>query len=230
MENKLTDIIKEETRNHLILNEKNIGRRKKLQRINETSFHGKTLISVDIQPEYEDWINFSLSNWAEFINTNAENNRLVFLYNGADTLGMISEYEYINWLFDLGVQENVLQDITFYDKGYAFFRTCMDANIDEDNIVDLVQYMIKNNIYDSREIDEDMWNDYIQTTEHDQEDVRELLENADEMVSIPDLMDFLKNYSNIVVFGGGIEECLKEVEISLLALNKNYDIVDKYCY
>ena len=79
-------------------------------------------------------------------------------------------------------------------------------------------------------INEEMWNDYIETTEHDQEELRELLENADNMVTIPDLMDFLKYFSNIVLFGGGINECLKEVEIALLALNKNYDILNKYTY
>ena len=230
MESKLQNIINEEIRNQYILNEKNIGRRKQLQRINETSFQGKTLISVDIQPEYQDWIGFNLGDWAEFINTSAENNRLVFLYNGADSLGMVSEYEYIDWLLDLGVEEDVLQNINFYDKGYAFFRYCMDSNIDEDNIVDLIQYMINNNINDSRDIDEEMWNDYMETTQHDQEEVRELLENAGDMIHIPDLMSFLKNHSNIVLFGGGINECLKEVEIALLALNKNYDILNQYTY
>jgi len=230
MASNIKNIINEEVRNQFILNERNVGRRKKLQTINEEIFQGKTLISVDIQPEYEKWITFNLGDWVEFINSNAENNRIVFLYNGAETLAMVDENEYRYWLFDLGIEEDVLDHAKFYDKGYAFFRYCMDSNIDVDNIVDLVQYMINNNINDSREIDEDMWNDYIQTTEHDQEDVRELLENADDMINVPDLMDFLKYFSNIVVFGGGINECLKEVEIALLALNKNYDILNQYTY
>lgn len=228
--NNLNKIINEEVRNQFILNERNVGRRKQLQTITENTLQGKTLISVDIQPEYENWITFNLSDWVNFINRNAYDNRIVLLYNGADTLGMVSEGEYINWLFELGVEEEVINHAIFYDKGYAFFRTCMDSNINMDNIVDLVQYMINNDITDSNDIDEDMWNDYIQTTQHNQEEVRELLENADNMISVPDLMDFLKNYSNIVVFGGGINECLKEVEIALLALNKNYDILNQYTY
>jgi len=106
----------------------------------------------------------------------------------------------------------------------------MDNSIDEDNIVDLVKYMIKHDINDSRDIDEDMWNDYMEETNHSQEDVRDLLENADDMINIPDLMDFLKKYSNIVLTGGGINECLKEVEIALLSLDKPYNTLSKFVY
>lgn len=204
--------------------------KKKLRIIKEEYLQGKTIINVDIQPEYKNYISFGLSKWIQFLNQNANNNRIIFLYNGEDTLGMVSEYDYKNFLLDLGLDEDVLDNAIFYDKGYAFFRYCMDNSIDEDNIVDLVKFMIQNDINDSREIDEDMWNDYMQQTNHSQEDVRELLENAGDMINIPDLMDFLKNYSNIVLLGGGINECLKEVEIALLALNKNFNTLKQFTY
>ena len=204
--------------------------KKKLRIIKEEYLQGKTIINVDIQPEYKNYISFGLSKWIQFLNQNANNNRIIFLYNGEDTLGMVSEYDYKNFLLDLGLDEDVLENAIFYDKGYAFFRYCMDNSIDEDNIVDLVKFMIQNDINDSREIDEDMWNDYMQQTNHSQEDVRELLENAGDMINIPDLMDFLKNYSNIVLLGGGINECLKEVEIALLSLNKNYNTLKQFTY
>ena len=198
--------------------------------INESKLNGKTIINVDIQPEYENWVSFNLNEWVGFINQNADVNDIVFLYNGADTLGMINEYSYKEWLINLGIDEDVIYNATFYDKGYAFFRYCLDNSIDEDNIVDLIKYMVKHNINDSRDIDEDMWNNYMEETNHDQEDVRELLENAGDMINIPDLMDFIKKYSNIVLTGGGINECLKEVEIALLALNKEFTILNKYTY
>jgi len=51
------------------------------------------------------------------------------------------------------------------------------------------------------------------------------------MINIPDLMDFLKKYgTKIILCGGGIRECLKEVEIALMALDKNYNILTKYTY
>lgn len=106
----------------------------------------------------------------------------------------------------------------------------MDNSIDEDNIVDLVKYTIRHNINDSRDIDEDMWDNYMEETNHDQQDVRDLLENAGDMINIPDLMDFLKRYSNIILTGGGINECLKEVEIALLSLDKTYYTLSKFVY
>jgi hypothetical protein len=211
------------------LNEQRIITKNKKQ-INEERLNGKTIINVDIQPEYKSYITFNLNEWVKFINNSAALNNIVFLYNGADTLGMISESDYYMWLSELGIEEDVLNNATFYDKGYAFFRYCIDNNIDENNIIDLIKFMIKNNINDSRDIDEEMWNNFMEDTNHTKSEVRDLLENADDMINIPDLMDFLQNYSNIVLTGGGINECLKEVELALLALNKNFNILSKFTY
>jgi len=221
---KINKIIRE-----CINENKNINK-KQLRLINENEFSNKTIINVDIQPEYQNWISFNLNNWVNFINQNGEQNNIVFLYNGADTMGMVEEYEFQNWLIELGIDENIIENATFYDKGYAFFRYCMDNSIDEDNIVDLVKYMVKHSITDSREIDNEMWDNFMSETNHTLQDVRELLENADDMINIPDLMDFLSNYSNIVLTGGGINECLKEVEIALLALDKPYNILSHFTY
>jgi hypothetical protein len=203
--------------------------RKQSRTLTEATLNGKTIINVDIQPEYQSAISF-IDEWVNFINESDENNRIVFLYNGQDTLGMVSESDYINWLFDLGVDEDVINNAIFYDKGYAFFRYCLDNSIDEDAIVDLVKYMLTNDITDSRDIDEDMWNDFMNTTDHSRQDVRDLLENADDLINIPDLMDFLQNKNNITLTGGGINECLKEVEIALLALDKPYSIISEFTY
>jgi hypothetical protein len=203
--------------------------RKQSRTLTETTLNGKTIINVDIQPEYQSYISF-IDEWVNFINQSAENNRIIFLYNGQDTLGMVSESDYINWLHDLGIDEDVINNAIFYDKGYAFFRYCMDNSIDEDAIVDLVKYMLTNDINDSRDIDEDMWNDFMNTTDHSRQDVRDLLENADDLINIPDLMDFLQNKNNITLTGGGINQCLKEVEIALLALDKPYSIISEFTY
>lgn len=198
--------------------------------LTEQAFNGKTIINVDIQPEYESYLSFNLHSWIEFLNHASNNNQIVFLFNGADTLGMISESDYRMWLLENGLDEYVLDTAVFYDKGYAFFRYCMDSGIDEDSIVDLVKFMMNNDINDSRDIDEEMWNDFMVQTNHDKSDVRDLLEHADDMIHIPDLMEFLKNYNNIVLTGGGINECLKEVEIALMALNKPYNMYSKFTY
>ena len=215
------------------INENTHFNKQKSRLITESKVQGKTIINVDIQPEYKSYISFNLREWVNFINQNAALNDVVFLYNGADTLGMIDEHSFKEWLVDLGVDEDVVYNATFYDKGYAFFRYCMDSNIDERAISNLVKFMIKNNINDSRDITSDFWNEF--RNEYKEDDystgeLRDLLENAGDMINIPDLMDFLKNYSNIVLTGGGINECLKEVEIALMSLDKNYNVLSEFVY
>lgn len=208
----------------------NINNPKKKRMLYESRVSGKTIINVDIQPEYEKWISFNLSEWVNFINTNAALNKIIFLYNGAESLGMISESDYQMWLIDLGIEEDVINEAIFYDKGYAFFRYCMDNSIDENDVAQLVRFMISHNINDSREIDEEMWNQFMEATNNSLEEIRGLLENADHMISIPELMDFLNSFSNIVLTGGGINECLKEVEIALLAMEKPFNILSDFTY
>jgi len=190
---------------------------------------GKTIVNVDIQPEYESGFGFQYE-WANFLNEASESNTIVFLFNGEDTLDMISENDYRMWLEDLGVEPDVVDQATFYDKGYAFFRYCMDERVDDDLIVDFVRYMYNNDINDSRDLDEETWNKYVEWSNFDANEIRELLEYSDEMIHIPDLMEYLINLDNIVLTGGGINECLKEVEISLDALQKSYTHINKYTY
>lgn len=189
-------------------------------------------MSIDIQPEYQSGFGFDLREYLRFLNKNIDKmNSLTFFYNGADTIGMISEQEYQFWLYENGLKERTMESVRFYDKGYAFFRSCMDSGHDEEEIVNLVKYMVQNNINDSRDIDEEMWNGFMAAYGYDSSDVRDFLEPAQDCINIPDLMDFLKNYGGkLVLCGGGINECFKEVEIALTALGKNYNVLTKYTY
>jgi hypothetical protein len=196
-----------------------------------------TIINVDIQPEYEKYARekgFNIHKWVNYVNEKYESgNKIIFLYNGHDTLDMVTEYDYKNWLIDLGLNEDIIDQAIFYDKGYAFFRYCIDSNIDKNSIADIVRFMYQNNITDSRDINSNFWNkfrkeypdDYYSTGE-----LRNLLENSSDMISIPELMDFIKKYSDIILLGGGIDECLKEVEIALIALNKSYEVEHDFTY
>jgi hypothetical protein len=104
----------------------------------------------------------------------------------------------------------------------------MDSNIDEDQIVKLVKYMMSMNVHDSRDLDEEFWNGFVER--YGNEDIRELLEFSGDAINIPDLMDFLEDYRGIVLCGGGINECLKEVETALNALEKPYNVLTEYTY
>jgi hypothetical protein len=196
------------------------------------SFSGKTFISVDIQPEYEKSFGFKTHQYISFLSEiYDEVNQLVFLYNGVDTLGMISEFDYKTWLIENGLSEEILESSIFYDKGYAFFRYCMDSGIDEDSVSNFVRFMYENDIHDSRDLDRNAWAQYLrQYRKIDKKEVYNLLKTSGDSVHIPDLMDFLKRFNNVVLTGGGVNECLKEVEIAFKALNKPYSVYSKFIY
>ena len=130
------------------------------------------------------------------------------------------------------VKKRQLDVCTFYDKGYAFFRYCMDNSLDDRVIANFVRFMYDNDIRDSRDMDREMWAKYLrQYRRTDKKEAYDLLKVSDDCVHIPDLMDFLRRYSSgILLTGGGVNECLKEVEIALLALNKSYSLYKPFVY
>jgi hypothetical protein len=195
----------------------------------------KILLSVDIQPEYyyksskyggfRDEI---LKGFIKSLNSKKYHKKIV-LYNGYDTLGMINENDYRGWIIDNGLRNE--NNITFYDKGYAFFRFCIDSGISENNIVAIVKYMYENDISDSRDIkDTNSWDDFIE--KYNKSEIRELLEDAGDCIHIPDLMRVLEDLKgdDIDLIGGGRGECLKEVEIALMALNIPYKRIENLIY
>lgn len=190
---------------------------------------GKHLIVVDIQPEYSNWMGNVGKELMQYINQNySQLSNLTFLYNGEETLGMINEYDYRDWLIDMGLDEEIVDNVALYDKGYAFFRNCMDRGGDEQGLVNLVKFMIAHDINDSRELDENFWNSYVE--QYGNKDIRELMEDSDDCINIPDLMSFLEPFNNVVLVGGGINECLREVELAMDALDKNYETWNKFTY
>jgi hypothetical protein len=210
----------------------NILRRKlvKESRIVEAdSFKGKDIISVDIQQEYQSYFTFKPSDWGRFLTKNWEGNNIVFLYNG-ESMGMTDEGGYKDWLLNY-IDYELLEDATYYDKGYAYFRFCMDEGIDDRLTVDLIRFMVEKNVTDSRDLNKEMWDEFMASNPRaDKQSIRDLIEVADDMVWVPEVMEELKQYNNPVVMGGGINECLKEVELALMALNKPYTIYKKFTY
>lgn len=201
------------------------------ERFGEVNLKNKDIVSVDIQEAYEDYITFDLYEWTEFINRNYMYNNITFLYNGYDTLGMVKEMDYKMWLMEIGVNEEVIRMSDFYDKGYGYFRYCMDSDIDEDLIVKLVQFMYINDINDSRDITDNMWSRFANDNGVESYDIQDLLQYSEDILSIPELMEYkLKYKNNIALCGGGLNECLKEVELALKGLKKDYETIDEYTY
>lgn len=199
-------------------------------KLNEKTSNGITYIVCDIQPEYEDYLSFVMRDFTKFLNKNHRKyDRIIFLYNGQDTMGMVSEKDLIQWYVNNGLSKNVLANAVFYDKGYAFFRYCIDNNISDEDTAALIRFMYDEKINDSRDIPEEVWEEFIK--KYNKEDVKELLYQCNEMVNIPDLMTQLHPIStDIILTGGSLEECLKEVEIALMALEKEYTIDNNWTF
>lgn len=197
--------------------------------LTEDSVDGKHLVIVDVQPAYQDGFSYWLDEFVDFLNTNYHRfSRITFLFNGPD-LGFPEEHEYRMWWEENELDYDIINNSHFYDKGYAFFRSCMDMGGDEEGIVNLVKFMISKDINDSRDLDDgSFWDEFINIYGND--DIRELMEFSDDCISIPELMSELQHYNNIVLCGGGANECLKEVEIALDALDKPYNHIQRFVY
>lgn len=196
----------------------------------ESAFNGKELIVVDIQPEYEKSFRFKPYQFTEFLNQHAtEFSSITLLYNGPD-LGMVSESEYAMWLVENGLEEDVLSSIKFFEKGYAFFRNVMDAGVDHDEIVHVIAFMAKNDINDSRDLSEELWNEFSASFPNDS-DIIEYLKDNEDAIFIPELINELDNSTQTpLVMGGGKDECLAEVLIVLKYLGRNYSLINQFVY
>ncbi|MFW6046283.1 MAG: hypothetical protein ACOCP4_00570 [Candidatus Woesearchaeota archaeon] len=49
-------------------------------------------------------------------------------------------------MLDYDFPEEKFDDIYFYDKGYGFFRSWMDMEIDNDKLQKVIRYMVNNRI------------------------------------------------------------------------------------
>ena len=119
--------------------------------------------------------------------------------------------------------EDKIDDITFIDKGYGFFRSWMDMDVDEDTTIEVIRYMLKNDMSDSRELEEDE----LEELTGDEYDA----DMGNDPLSILDIpLTLLKRFNNSNIVGGAANECLAEVVLFLDALNIKYNTVRKFIY
>lgn len=182
---------------------------------------GQNLIIVDIQPSYKKAIKFSIESFCEHL-IEEDYNKILYLYNGPD-LGMENSDEIMNFLIEEGLEydeEKVEQmpHMTFYEKGYAFYRDMMDSGYDYKDIVKLIKYMISKKYNTSEDLGENEWI------------TLKIDDPSPNRIFIPDVLDELKKYNNIVLCGGGKNECLAEIEICLDVLGKPYTLLNKFVY
>lgn len=188
-------------------------------------------IIVDIQPEYQQAIRFNLNEFAIYLTKLINNNKkILYYYNGPDTLGMSSKEEIIHWLLETYNFENyeeqyeelytiLYNNIIWIDKSYGFLRDFIDSGIDDATIVKIIRYMAVNRIYSSNEINHE---EMLKITD---EDLR-----RNEINLPPFRIDLLKQFSGSYIMGGGINECLKEIQLIMNAFNIKYTTFQKFVY
>lgn len=183
------------------------------------------LISIDIQPAYERYCSRIMRNFVNFLNTHKGD--VYFYYNGSD-VGIDDNPESITyWLMEHGVNEEVFDRIIFREKYYAFFRNFMDAGMDRHELIKIIRYMVINGITDSRDVDEEKWQEILGNKFNEFEN---LLTGGDN-IHLPDIsIKELKTLSGCYLCGGGKDECLSEFRFLLESFNIKYTLIKSLIY
>lgn len=182
-----------------------------------------TLVIVDIQPAYESYISFDMYDFCQMLNESDYHN-ILYLYNGPD-LGFENFDEIKYWLYEHELNEDVGENMVGFEKNYAFFRDLMDAGY-SDEALSLGKYMLKNDITDSRGIDDEIIDELV----GDEEELANNLKTGGYSMHMPDVMEILEKIRNPIFVGGGEEECLSEVLLGMKMLEKPYSVNREWIY
>lgn len=196
----------------------------RLYEILTESIYNRPLVVVDVQPAYSSAFDFA-PELANYINrrtcetlmyVNAEDT-----YTTEDTIMDIKE-----WWFENGMNEDVINELTFYDKGYGNLREAIDSGADDADIVAVIREMFRQGVTDSRML---FGEDYEKQQEVFGEDNMYWIDAG---ISIMELngYDNLKRMSPFYLCGGGENECLKEVTLMCNALNIKYKLISEFVY
>lgn len=178
----------------------------------------ETIVSVDIQPIYEKWIKFSMYEYCDYINKKSKTHDVILYFNNFDKR---DEEQFIDWLLEYELEEEALNRVTIIGKTYGFIKSGCDTH-GEGLVEELLEYMVENKIYDSRNIKE---SDLFQIT-------GEEFDSENEPIFIPDdILEVINNIKGKILFlGGGREECLREIEIIARILGKKYRFHPEFTY
>jgi hypothetical protein len=192
--------------------------------------YSETLVVIDIQPSYSHCFSFQ-HKFQEYLEENEFKN-IIWFYNGPE-LGMEDEGQMKEWLLcDLEYPEHIVEDIQFEEKSYAFFRAIMDnGGFDDDELVEVVKYMIKTDKNDIRELDDEDWTELEDDIAID--DWKEFTESGDS-IGLPYFhgapVENQLRRDKLIVCGGGRDECLAEMLIYFDAINAKYKELNQFIY
>lgn len=186
------------------------------------------VIVVDIQPMYYSYLK-SRINIYDFTDFLMEQGKILYYYNGPNTVGDDRKEDIIEWLYEKSdynedlYNKLISKDVIWYDKGYAFLRAWMDNGADDRFIIKAIRYMAGKKVWDSRDIEPEEWEEKFPNEYQGYMD--------DDPLIIPDIpLNILKSFSGSYIVGGGKNECLKEVQILMSAFNIKAKEVKDFIY
>lgn len=192
----------------------------------------RSIIVVDVQPMYENDIDFDMEDFTEFL---YKNKNILYFYNGPETVGEDRKEDVVDWLMeniefddeygevDEDLYHKLTRETKWVDKGYGFFRGWMDQGVDETTIKNAIKFMANKKVYDSRDIEEEEWIENFPKLDG--------IYFEDPLIFPPEIrIDKLKKWSGSYLVGGGKNECLAEVKMVMDAFNIRYKIVNKFIY
>jgi hypothetical protein len=179
------------------------------------------LIVVDLQPDYDGFGQENFMHTKKFVEFIHKQKNIIWFFNGDDYTND-NKKTIQHWLIEeFGIDEDVVENISFREKGYGFFREWMDAGIDPKVIIKIIRAMIVNRTNYSSDLDLSLL--------LDEEDFEEVSNLGD--IVIPDIaIGELKRLSGAYICGGAKSECFREITLLLNALNIKYKEVSEFIY
>lgn len=185
------------------------------------------LLIIDIQNNYKQHIgHYVINNLPEMA---SKFGTVYYLYDN------INGEEFHDQLLEEWIDnESFINSLNIRSKNYGFFRDFMDTGIDIDEMVHLIKFMLEEKIYDIRDCQN---SDNPELTQKFEEKFKNYeffnLKFDSHSFWIPDdLVKFLQEdiSDGVVLVGGGLEQCLREVELLLQALEIDYTIDHSFTY
>lgn len=201
------------------------------ENITERVSRSYPVIIVDVQPAYASTVqsvgaDSVVKELMDFLN--AQTGPIIAYYNGAGE-GYTEDDEYAvqSYFLENGLGEDQINKIQFIEKTYGFFRTWMDNDVPEHDMIKLLREMNRQGVNDSRDLGTGIGQVLgIGKLLKYQEDWME-----HDPIYFPDInVAQLKSMSGALLCGGARHECLKEIQLLLSVYNIRYKLAQDFIY
>ncbi|MFY2597355.1 hypothetical protein ACOTHJ_15675 [Achromobacter xylosoxidans] len=177
----------------------------------------QALMVVDVQPAYRNWCAPVARQVAQRINNTR---KPVIIFWVGDDITDDTESEVREYLREAGAYGPRLEQATFVEKGYGFFRGWMDSCVRSDIIIQTGKQLLARNLRSSEDLD---LADLLGLPETE-------LPTYDH-IHLPHFDDSsLLSFDSLETCGGGSRACLAEMELYLQMHDKPYKRLEHLTY